>query len=199
MAAQQSYQVQGITGRDVTVPPGVTRPFFPCFMPEWLETSRTSRMGIIAVAKVADPRGKVRHCVAPIDGFVTMTMEGALLKVSHEDQEVTARPGQPFSVRVKVARRARLTEPVRLELRPSEELAGLVTAEPVIVPPGVSEVDFRILPAASPRLRGDYTLIIRGTAVQKGDLPVVSEGMCVSNSSLGSERILLRWHESLPY
>ena len=47
MAAQQSYQVQGITGRDVVVPPGVTRTVYPCFMPEWLETSRTSRMAMI--------------------------------------------------------------------------------------------------------------------------------------------------------
>ena len=57
---QQSYQVQGITGGDVMVPPGVSSTIYPCFMPEWLETTRTSRMGMIAVAKVADPKGKVR-------------------------------------------------------------------------------------------------------------------------------------------
>ena len=62
---------------------------------------------------------------------------------------------------------------MRLELRPSEELAGLVSAEPVIVPPGVSEVDVRILPAAG-RVRAPRRLYADnpGTAVQKGDLPV---------------------------
>src|SRR5439155_26910146 len=48
MAARQSYQVQGITGSDVLVPPGVTKTVYPCFMPEWLETARTSRMAMIA-------------------------------------------------------------------------------------------------------------------------------------------------------
>jgi hypothetical protein len=175
MAAQQSYQVQGITGRDVVVPPGVSRTVYPCFMPEWLETSRTSRMAMIAVARVADPRGNVRHCVAGIDGMVTMTMEGALLKVSHYGHERVAQPGRPFTVRVKVARSARLPEPVRLELRPPEELVGVMKAEPVVVQPGQNEVDFVITTADDPRVLGEKTLTIRGTAWQKSDLPVVSE------------------------
>src|SRR5262249_61834286 len=44
MAAQQSYQVQGISGPDFTVPAGARRAFYPCFMLDWLETSRTTRM-----------------------------------------------------------------------------------------------------------------------------------------------------------
>jgi hypothetical protein len=144
-------------------------------MPEWLETSRTSRMAMIAVAKVADPRGNVRHCVAGIEGMVTMTMEGALLKVSHHGRELAARPGRPFTVRVRVARSAQLPEPVRLELHPPEVLAGLVKAEPVVVPPGRGEVDFLITAADDPRVAGEQTLTIRGTALQKGYLPAVSE------------------------
>jgi hypothetical protein len=175
MAAQQSYQVQGITGHDVTVPAGVSRTVFPCFMPEWLETSRTSRMAMIAVVQVPDPRGHVRHCVSAIEGMVTMTMEGALLKVSHHGHELAARPGRTFTVRVKVARSAQLPEPVRLELLPPEGLAGLLKAEPVVVPPGQAEVDFAVRAADDPRLLGDRTLTIRGTALQQGRWPAVSE------------------------
>ena len=58
MAAQQSYQVQGISGGDVVVPPGVTQTIYPCFMPEWLETTRTSRMGMIAEAQRRRSQGK---------------------------------------------------------------------------------------------------------------------------------------------
>src|SRR5262249_46650212 len=94
MAAQQSYQVQGITGGDVVVPPGVSQTIYPCFMPEWLETSRTSRMGMIAVARVPDPKGKVRWAANEITGFITMTMEGALLKVSAEDSEIMVPAGR---------------------------------------------------------------------------------------------------------
>jgi hypothetical protein len=175
MAAQQSYQVQGITGRDVVVPPGVSRTVYPCFMPEWLETSRTSRMAMIAVARVADPRGNVRHCVSAVEGMVTMTMEGALLKVSHHGRELAARPGRSFAVRLRVARSAQLPEPVRLELLPPEDLAGLLRAEPVVVPPGRSEVDFVVSAADDPRVVGEHTLTIRGTALHKGHLPAVSE------------------------
>src|SRR5207302_160389 len=82
MAAQQSYQVQGISGPDFPVGAGAARAFYPCFMPEWLETTRTSRMILIAVAKVPDPRGNVRHLVTEIQGRITMSIEGGLLKVS---------------------------------------------------------------------------------------------------------------------
>ena len=57
----------------------------------------------------------------------------------------------------------------------SEELAGLLKAEPVVVPPGQAEVDFRITAANDPRMVGEHTLTICGTALQKGSLPVVSE------------------------
>ena len=79
-------------------------------MPEWLESTRTSRMGMIALAKVPDPKGKIRYAVNDITGFITMTMEGALLKISADDRELAVRPGKPFDVRLKVARLAKLAE-----------------------------------------------------------------------------------------
>ncbi|HXD86946.1 MAG TPA: hypothetical protein VN641_10650, partial [Urbifossiella sp.] len=175
MAAVQSYQVQGITGPEVVVPRGITRTVYPCFMPEWLETIRTSRMGVIATVQVPDARGRVRHLVAPIKGFITMTIEGALLKLSHAESELHVATGSSFAVRVKLARAAKLHEPVRLELRVPEELAGLLTAEPVEVPAGQTEADFRVTAAADPRLPGWRKLTIRGTALPAPDLPVVSE------------------------
>jgi hypothetical protein len=173
MAAQQSYQVQGITGGEVKVPPGVTQTIYPCFMPEWLETTRTSRMGMIAVAQVADPKGKIRYLVNDITGFITMTMEGALLKVSAEDRDLAVPVGRPFNVHVKVSRLAKLAEPVRLELHLPEELAGHLQAEPVTVTVGKESADVRITPAAN--LRGLCTFTIRATALQEGRYPVISE------------------------
>ena len=54
MASVQSYQRQGINGPDLTVPAGADRAFYPCFMPEWLETTRTSRMALVGVVQVPD-------------------------------------------------------------------------------------------------------------------------------------------------
>ncbi len=175
MAARQSYQVQGITGGDVLVPPGATKTIYPCFMPEWLETSRTSRMAMIAVVQVPDPKGTVRHLVVELEGMVTMSMEGALLKVSNGVRDLTVKPGEAFTVRVKVARSATLAEPVKLELRLPEELAGAWKAEPVIVPANQDEAAFVIVAGTEARLKGEHTLTIRGTAMQSGNLPVVSE------------------------
>jgi hypothetical protein len=175
MASIQSYQRQGITGPDLTVPADAGRAFYPCFMPEWLETSRTSRMALVGVVRVPDPRGKVRTLVAPMNGQITMSIEGSLLKVSHAPGERTVRPGETVEIPVNVARSAKLAEPVRLELRLPEELAGLLAAEAVVVPPGQSEAVMRVTWAKGARLRGEYTLVIRGTALQGGNLPVVSE------------------------
>jgi hypothetical protein len=175
MAARQSYQVQGITGGDVVVPPNVTRTIYPCFMPEWLETTRTSRMAMIAVVKVPDPRGTVRHLVVEIEGMITMTIEGALLKLSHEARDLTVRPGETFAVPVKIARSDKLAEPVRLELRLPEELAGKLKAEAVVVAVKQSEAVFRVTSDAG--LKGVHTFTIRATAMQSGKYPVVSETM----------------------
>ena len=175
-AARQSYQVQGITGRDHIVPPGVVKTAFPCFMPEWLETSRTSRMGIMAEVKVPDPKGNIRHLIAPIAGFVTMTMEGALLKLSCVDEEVLARPGEPFVVKVRLARSPRLTDSVKLELRAGDESASFLKAQPIVVAPGQAEAEFKIewVPGSKP-ISGEHTITIRGTTMLAGNLPVVSE------------------------
>jgi hypothetical protein len=173
MASRQSYQVQGITGGDVLVPPGVTKTIYPCYMPEWLETIRTSRMGMIGVAKVADSTGRVRYQVNEITGFITMTMEGALLRVSALQQELTVPAGRPFDVPLKISRQAKLPEPVRLELRLPDELAGKVHMEPLLVPMGKEQISVRIVPASG--LIGLHVFSIRGTALQEGKYPAISE------------------------
>ena len=173
MAAQQSYQHQGITGGDVVVPPGVGRIVYPCFMPEWLETTRTSRMAMIAVARVPDPKGKVRYLVAPIAGFITMTMEGSLLKLAAPDAELTVKAGQAFDVRLEVARLTKLTEPARIELRVPESLKGQLAANPMTLDAKAKTAVLSVAPGAN--LRGRHTLTIRATAIQDGKYPVVSE------------------------
>jgi hypothetical protein len=175
MAARQSYQVQGIHGDDIVVPPGVTKAVYPCHMPEWLETTRTSRMGMISVVQVPDPSGRVRHLVNDMTGFVTMTMEGPLLKLTHQPHELPVKAGSPFDVRLKISRAAKLAEPVRLELWLPDELTGLLSAEPLVVAPQLPETDLRVNTARDPRLTGVQTFTIRATALEDGKWPAVSE------------------------
>ena len=56
MASRQQRHRQGIRGAEVLVPAGITRAAFACYMPEWLETSRTSRMAVVGVAPTRIPK-----------------------------------------------------------------------------------------------------------------------------------------------
>lgn len=173
MASVQSYQRQGINGPDLTVPAGAARAFYPVFMPEWLETTRTSRMALVGVVRVPDGRGKERYLVASMKGQITMSIEGSLLKVSHDARELTARPGETIAIPVTVLRSAKLTEAVRLELRLPDDLAGCLTADAVVVPAGQGTAVFRVT-RKDARITGEHSITIRATSLLAG-LPVVSE------------------------
>ena len=174
MSAAQSYQRQGITGPDMIVPAGADRAFYPCFMPEWLETTRTSRMELIGVVKVPDAKGKTRYLVTPMSGRITMSIEGSILKVS-APTELTIKPGESVAVPVSVLRSAKLAVPVQLELRLPEELAGMFKAELVTVAPGQTTAVFKITCAKDAKFDGEVTITVRGTALQDGKYAVVSE------------------------
>lgn len=175
MAGRQTYHQQGIRGFDVVVPPGVTRTAYPCFMPEWLETSRTSRMIANGLTKVPDSRGNVRWLISAMEGRITFSVEGALLKLSHGVNEMTIAPGQTFDVPLKIARSAKLPQAVTLALEIPPELAGAVSAQSIVIPANQSEATLRIVTTNDPRLLGEQSLTIRATALQSGYLPVVSE------------------------
>ncbi len=175
MSAAQSYQRHGITGPDLVVPAATGRAFYPCFMPEWLETTRTSRMELVGVVRVADPRGTERYLVTPMAGRITMSIEGALLKVEAAAREFQVRPGESVAVSVTVLRSAKLTEPVRLDLVLPDELAGRLAAEAVTLPPGRAAADFKITCAKGAWPPGEHAVVIRGTALRDGLYRVVSE------------------------
>lgn len=182
MSAKQSYQRQGITGPDMTVPADTTRAFYPCFMPEWLETTRTSRMELIGVIRVKDPKGRERFLATPMAGRITMSIEGEILKVSTPVVDATFSPDHTLTIPVSVHRSAKLPVPVRLELVVSKELADVVTSEPVTLPLGHTECPFvvRMVRALPP---GRHTLRVRATALQDGQYAVVSEvGITVDGS-----------------
>ncbi len=175
MSAAQSYQRQGITGPDLVVPADADRAFYPCFMPEWLETTRTSRMELIGVVRVPDAKGVLRYLATPMSGRITMSIEGAILKVSADAKEWTVGPGETVAVPVSVLRSAKLAESVRLDLVLPEHLAGAFRADPVTVAPGQTAAVVKIACAKGAKFDGGATLTIRGTAMQGGKYAVVSD------------------------
>lgn len=174
MAGNQSRHRQGIRGPELKVAPGIKKIDYPVFLPEWLETTRTSRIALVAMALIPDPQGKPRWTMAAMDGQVTMSIEGALMKLSISNEEITLSPGDPLSLQLKLAKTPRLTEKVLLELVVPEKIAGLIQAKPFEFPAGQSGASWLISSQKDARLVGTWQCTARATAMRNGH-PVVSE------------------------
>ena len=160
----------------MTVPPDADRVLYPCFMPEWLPTDLTQRTVVHGVAAVPDPKGTIRYLTKPADAFITMIMEGALLKVATEASEPTLRPGQSFDVPVIISPApASLPIPVTIELIVPEELSGLLHAKPLVLLPGTDRGTLHITSKADTRLRGSWSFTLTATALPDARMPVISQ------------------------
>ena len=177
MAARQGRHRQGIVAPTKTVAADQQQALYPCFMPEWLETDRTTRMVVLGMALQADGAGQRHYVTRPADARVTMILEGALLKVAHGADELTVAAGNSFEVPVTVARSAKLDSEVELQLVAPPELQGLVSleSESVRLAPAVGETSLRVNTVMSSTLRGVWELKIQARAIQDDRWPVLSE------------------------
>ncbi len=174
-SAVQDRHRRGITGPELVVPPGVDRIAYPVYLPEWVETSLTCRIILNGVTQVPDPKGTVRHVVSAIDGRITMSPEGALMKLSHQAPELTVRGGEAFDVPLRLSRSVKVPLPAKLELVVPEELEGLLRADALTLPANQSVGKLRVTTQADARLAGEHELKFRATVMQDGNLPVISE------------------------
>jgi hypothetical protein len=174
MSAKQSYQRQGITGPDFLVPADVNRTFYPCFMPEWLETTRTSRMELIGVIQVPDPKGRMRYLVTPMAGRITMSIEGAILKAEVNPEEVSLASEKSVDVLVKIQRAAKFNEPVRVEWNIPHVLSDYLAGNGVELDRSQTETRMSLL-VKQPLPPGEYEVKVRVTGLQEGKYPVISE------------------------
>jgi hypothetical protein len=175
MTSMQQRHRQGLAGPDMVVPAGVERFEYPIFLPEWMETTKTSRVILNAVVKVPDPKGNVRYLVNKMVDRIGMLPQGALLKLSGQQAEQDVVCGQPFEIPLVVSKANELVEPVKLELHVSDELAARLTAAAVTINPGQKEVLFRVLPVEGGPPAGEHEVVVRATALQQGRLLVMSE------------------------
>lgn len=164
MASKQGYHRQGMRGPIVEVPAGAALATYPVFLPEWLQTDRTSRMEIVAMAEVAG-----RHVMVKTTSRLTMILEGALVKVAVPAGGIEAPPGEPIEIPVDVRRRPNFTEPVTLELVGPAPFK----AEPVVVPGEATRAILRV--EATGAAGDEVQLTVRGTALQDGKWPAISE------------------------
>ncbi len=175
MASAQQRQRRGIRGPDLLVPAGVEQVQYPVFMPEWLETSLTARINVIGVTQVPDPKGNIRHVTGVMDGLIVMSLEGALLKLSHEPKERVVKLGSTIEIPLKVSRTVKLPAKARVELIADPELPTLATADPLTVAEDQSAVNMTFRIGSDKSLVGRRSVTLRATVMQHGQWPVVSE------------------------
>ncbi len=175
MTAKQQRHRQGLASRDFVVPPASTRVEYPIFVPEWMETTKTSRMILNGVVKVSDPMGNVRSLVQRMEMRIGILPEGALLKISSSAGEVSAKPGETIRIPLTVSRAPELNESVVVELVADESQSVLFSAEPVRFSANDRQGTLAVRLANDARCHGDQSLTLRATALQKGSGQVISE------------------------
>ena len=163
MTSLQGRHVQGITGPELVVPPGVNRILYPVYLPEWLETTRTSRMVVNGVAKVADPKGNVRYSVSHQKTRMGFLPTGALLKISAGETEFQAQPGAEISIPIHVDRSEKLTERVTLELCCQESQRSLFVAKQQDLAADVAHSDFTLSVTSTALPHTEHSLKIPAT------------------------------------
>lgn len=173
MHSRQGRHVMGISGPEVSVPPGVNRFLYPVHLPEWLETTRTSRMVVNGVAQVTDPRGNLRHSLVKQKTRMGFLPIGALLKLSAKTPRIATAAGQPFTIPLVIDRSASLAGPLRLELEPCSGF----TAAPITLDSPLPEASLVIQSDAPDQ--EEYELTIRATAWQGEAFPVISRATIV--------------------
>jgi hypothetical protein len=174
MKAKQSRHRMGIRGPTVEIPSGITNVFYPCMMPQWLTTDRTTRMEVVGFGEVADPQGNLRHVGAAADARITMILEGVLLKIGHQARELSVFPGESFQIPVTITRSTKLSGPLTIDLELAGPLSDLVTLKQLVVEEGVATINLQVQTIADSRLQGVIPITVRATALQEDRWPVQS-------------------------
>lgn len=175
MTSKQQRHRQGLASDDFTAPADATNVAYPIFVPEWMETTKTSRMILNGTVQVADPRGNVRTLLNRMELRIGILPEGSLLKLTAGQSEMNATAGGTLSIPLSISRVAEFREPIRIDLIPGDEQRELISAEPLTLAAEQHQATLTVKFAADLRACGEQTLRLRATALQAGRGPVVSE------------------------
>ena len=168
MASKQARHRMGITAPILEVTHGTTDVLYPCFMPEWLTTDRTTRMVVYGYGEVSDPKGNIRHVGINSDARITMIMEGAHLKLDHKADEIEVKPGEAFDIPVEILRSSLLQTPVDIDLEINGPLAELIRSDPVTLSIDQTQATIHVHTTADARLKGVIPITIRAKTLQDG-------------------------------
>lgn len=175
MTAKQQRHRQGLSSDEFVVPAGISRVSYPIFVPEWMETTKTSRMILNGSIRLPDPQGNMRTLLQRMELRLGILPEGAILKLGHRPGEYTVAIGEKLEIPLNVSCLPEFREPIQIELVPNESLPGLISAEPIQLSPGESSPTLVVSLSNNPSLIGQQSLQVRASAYQEGKWLVRSE------------------------
>jgi hypothetical protein len=176
LADRQARHLQGVTGPTITVPAGVSEFTYGVYLPPWMETGRTSRTCVMAVAVVKDADDSehtVSHSSVQTPEQVVVVVEPGRLELAVERSSLAVEPGKTITVPVRIARGKTLKGAAKIELVVAEHLHG-IRGEMVTIPADKSEGALAIRFAADVQSPMNVPVVVRATVVENGK-PVVGE------------------------
>jgi hypothetical protein len=175
MTAKQQRHRQGLASDELVVAAEATRVEYPIFVPEWMETTKTSRMILNGRVNLADPQGNVRTLLQRMQLRLGILPEGALMKLAHAPAEYQASRGGTVAVPLTISRTSDFREPVTIELVLTDTQTGLASATPISLSATDQQTSLTLRFADAPSAIGEHRLLIRATADQPGRGMVRSE------------------------
>lgn len=175
MTAKQQRHRQGLASDELVVAPSATRVEYPIFVPEWMETTKTSRMILNGAARVADPKGNLRTLLQRMELRLGMLPEGALMKLAHAAGEYQAQLGHDLLIPLNISRAPELQESIVIEVIPSESQSGRIAATPITLAPHETSASMNVHIQNDDTFVGETSVLIRATARQRGKWLVKSE------------------------
>lgn len=175
MTAKQQRHRQGLASDEFVVPAEAKRIEYPIFVPEWMETTKTSRMILNGSARVADPKGHVRTLLQRQELRFGILPEGALMKLTHSAGEMKATAGSQVTIPLSLSIAPELRDPIEIVVVPGDQTRRVFSAEPMTLAAGQKEAKASVRISDDPASYGEHELVIRATALRDGRWPVVTE------------------------
>ncbi len=175
MTAKQQRHRQGLASDEFIVPPDAKRVEYPIFVPEWMETTKTSRMILNGAVQIPDPQGNIRTLLQRQELRFGILPEGALMKLSHPPGEIKAAAGSTIKVPLSLSIASELKDPIEISIVANEVNQGAFKGNTITLVPGQKLAVYEIQVTAEAARKKEQEVTVRAKALKDGRWPVISE------------------------
>lgn len=170
IAGKQRRHLQGVIGKPVVVPAGISDFEYTFYLPPNMEVSRTGRVLVTGIGVVEEPDGSKHTLAFSHNDWAQLTLQtfAGRLSLTLNRGSIQLGPEKEATVRFNVTRGVGIDVPIKLELVTPRHISG-ISADPVTLEAEVSQGEFRIRAAkkAGAFNRGIFNapLMVRATGM----------------------------------